>query len=64
MPPGPWTAARALSLSTLRTCRDVADRVGFFDQGRIVEEGNPDTLFSAPSERRTREFLRSVLKDR
>lgn len=37
--------------------RSFADRVMFFDSGRIVEEGPPDKIFSAPSEPRTRSFL-------
>ena len=41
--------------------RDVADRVCFFDKGRIVEQGPPAQIFSEPREERTRAFLRSVL---
>lgn len=37
--------------------RDVADRVVFLDDGVIVEEGGPATLFTAPQHPRTREFL-------
>ncbi|MCB9992114.1 MAG: amino acid ABC transporter ATP-binding protein [Hyphomicrobiaceae bacterium] len=39
----------------------VADRVVFMDGGAIVEEAKPDLLFSAPSNPRTRQFLKSVL---
>jgi polar amino acid transport system ATP-binding protein len=42
--------------------RDVADRVCFFDQGRIVEQGPPERIFSDPQEERTRSFLRAVLE--
>ncbi|HKI97016.1 MAG TPA: ectoine/hydroxyectoine ABC transporter ATP-binding protein EhuA [bacterium] len=42
--------------------RDVADRVCFFDGGRIVEQGPPAQIFSEPREARTREFLRAVLE--
>jgi polar amino acid transport system ATP-binding protein len=35
----------------------VADRVVFMDQGRIVEEGPPDTLFSNPKSERLQQFL-------
>jgi polar amino acid transport system ATP-binding protein len=45
----------------MRFAREVSDRVCFFDKGRIVEQGAPDQIFSAPSEPRTREFLNSVL---
>ena len=41
--------------------REVADRVVFFDGGRIVEMGPPSQIFSAPQEARTRQFLHSVL---
>jgi len=42
--------------------REVADRVVFMDEGRIVEEGTPDHLFNHPREERTRAFLSKVLK--
>ncbi len=41
--------------------RDVADRVIFMDEGRIVEEGTPEEIFSAPREERTRNFLHRIL---
>ncbi|MEA3253054.1 MAG: amino acid ABC transporter ATP-binding protein [Pseudomonadota bacterium] len=41
--------------------RDVADRVIFMDGGRIVEQGPPAEVFSAPRDERTRNFLRKVL---
>jgi ABC-type polar amino acid transport system ATPase subunit len=41
--------------------RQVASRVIFMDQGRIVEEGDPSTIFGAPREARTREFRRTIL---
>lgn len=37
--------------------RDVADRVVFLDEGRILESGPPAQVFGAPREERTREFL-------
>ena len=45
----------------MRFAREISDRVCFFDKGRIVEEGEPERIFSKPSEARTREFLQSVL---
>ena len=42
--------------------REFADRVCFFHQGRIHEQGSPDELFSNPQEERTREFLSAALK--
>jgi polar amino acid transport system ATP-binding protein len=41
--------------------REVADRVVFFDGGKIVEMGPPAQVFSAPEHPRTRQFLQSVL---
>ncbi len=41
--------------------RDVSDRVLMFDQGRIVEEGPPERIFTSPREERTRKFLDAVL---
>ncbi|ESQ97871.1 MULTISPECIES: ectoine/hydroxyectoine ABC transporter ATP-binding protein EhuA [Stutzerimonas] len=40
--------------------REFADRVCFFHQGRIHEQGSPDELFNNPREERTREFLSAV----
>ncbi|TQK18917.1 amino acid ABC transporter ATP-binding protein (PAAT family) [Microbacterium sp. SLBN-154] len=37
--------------------RDVAHRVLFLDEGRVVEEGPPDEVLVAPREERTRRFL-------
>jgi polar amino acid transport system ATP-binding protein len=42
--------------------REIADRVIFMDEGRIIEEGKPGTLFDAPQKPRTQEFLSAVLK--
>ena len=42
--------------------REVADRVCFLDAGRILEEGPPAEIFTAPKEPRTREFLSRVLE--
>lgn len=41
--------------------RDFADRVIFFDQGNLVEEGAPEKIFSEPKEERTRNFLRKII---
>lgn len=41
--------------------REVADRVIFMDEGRILEEGTPEVIFSEPKHSRTREFLRKLL---
>jgi polar amino acid transport system ATP-binding protein len=41
--------------------RDIAARVCFLDAGRILEEGPPERIFSAPLEDRTRRFLQSII---
>jgi polar amino acid transport system ATP-binding protein len=41
--------------------RDIADRVCFLDEGRILEEGPPAEIFRAPREERTRRFLDRVI---
>jgi general L-amino acid transport system ATP-binding protein len=41
--------------------RAVADRMVFFDEGRIVEEGPPRQIFEAPTHERTRRFLSQIL---
>ncbi|HET7368103.1 MAG TPA: amino acid ABC transporter ATP-binding protein [Gaiella sp.] len=41
--------------------RDVARRVCFLHEGRILEEGPPDEIFSAPREERTQQFLQRIV---
>ena len=42
----------------LAFARDVADRVLFMDEGRVVEEGPPDQVLVNPTTDRARRFLR------
>jgi polar amino acid transport system ATP-binding protein len=42
--------------------RDVAHRVCFLDEGRILEEGSPEEIFGAPREPRTRQFLQRIVE--
>jgi polar amino acid transport system ATP-binding protein len=42
--------------------RDVADRVCFLDNGRILEEAPPSKLFSNPENPRTRQFLQRIIE--
>jgi len=42
--------------------REVADKICFLDNGRILEEGGPEQIFRDPREPRTREFLARVLE--
>ena len=41
--------------------RDVAGRVCFIHEGRILEEGPPEEIFAAPREERTRQFLQRIV---
>ncbi len=41
--------------------REVADRVGFLHDGRILEIGSPDEVLGAPKEPETQRFLRRLL---
>jgi polar amino acid transport system ATP-binding protein len=41
--------------------REVAHRVVFMDQGRIVEIGTPQQVLSNPTEKRTQDFIAAVL---
>ena len=41
--------------------REVGDRVLFMDEGKIVEEGTPEQIFSNPQNPRTKSFLAKVL---
>lgn len=41
--------------------RDVSDRVLFFEQGRIEEDGDPKTVFTKPKSDRMKQFLSRVL---
>ena len=41
--------------------REVADRVIFMDEGKIIEEGTPEHFFTNPSHDRTKLFLKQIL---
>ena len=42
--------------------RQVADRVIFMDEGRIIETGTPEHFFENPENQRTRTFLSKILR--
>jgi polar amino acid transport system ATP-binding protein len=42
--------------------RDMADRVCFLDSGRILEQGPPEEIFTAPREERTQQFLQRIIE--
>lgn len=41
--------------------REVATRVIFMDEGKIIEEGTPEDIFDHPINQRTKDFLHAVL---
>ena len=41
--------------------RDIASRVCFLDEGRILEQGSPEKIFSSPENPRTRRFLQRII---
>jgi len=42
--------------------RDIADRVCFLEEGRILEQGPPGKIFSSPENPRTARFLRRIIE--
>ena len=46
----------------LRFAREAADRVVFIDDGRIVEEGSAEAIFTAPRESRTKAFVAQLMR--
>lgn len=38
------------------SAREVSDRVLFFDQGSILEDGSPEEVFEKPQHKRTKEI--------
>jgi polar amino acid transport system ATP-binding protein len=51
-----------LATHEMSFAREVADKVCFLDDGRILEEGAPAQIFREPREQRTREFLARVIE--
>lgn len=42
--------------------KEVADRVVFFDAGRVIEEGSPEEIFERAGHERTQVFMRKILR--
>ena len=40
--------------------RRVANRVVFMEEGRVLEEGDSETIFTSPKEKRTQEFINRI----
>jgi len=41
--------------------REAGDRLTFMDEGKIIEEGTPDTIFDTPQHERTKLFLSQII---
>ena len=53
-----------LATHEMSFARDIANRVCFLDEGRILEEGPPEEIFTRPKEPRTQQFLERIIKAR
>jgi polar amino acid transport system ATP-binding protein len=53
-----------LATHEMSFARDIANRVCFLDAGQILEEGPPETIFTAPKEERTQRFLQRIIDAR
>ena len=52
----------AIVTHEMRFAREVADTIVVLDDGRIIEQGPPDKIFTQPDHLRTKEFLAKVLQ--
>ena len=50
-----------LATHEMAFAREVATRVCFLHEGRVLESGTPEQIFTTPTHDRTRQFLRRVL---
>jgi polar amino acid transport system ATP-binding protein len=50
-----------LATHEMAFAREIADRVCFLHDGRILEQGPPEELFTSPREPRTQQFLQRVI---
>jgi polar amino acid transport system ATP-binding protein len=51
-----------LATHEMSFAREIADRVVFLDGGRILEQGPPAEIFTAPREPRTQQFLQRIVE--
>jgi polar amino acid transport system ATP-binding protein len=53
-----------LATHEMTFARDIANRVCFLDEGRILEQGPPAQIFTSPREERTQRFLQRIIEAR
>ena len=46
----------------MRFARDAAYRIGFIDEGKIIEEGTPENIFESPTHSRTKAFVSEITR--
>ncbi len=51
-----------LATHEMSFARDIANRVCFLDEGRILEQGPPEHIFTTPREERTQRFLQRIIE--
>jgi polar amino acid transport system ATP-binding protein len=58
------TSGMTLVLATheMGFARDISDLVCMLDGGRIIEQGQPDQVFSAPQSERAQQFLERIIR--
>ena len=45
----------------MKFAKEVADRILFFDHGKILEDTTPEQFFTAPKDPRAQSFLQQIL---
>jgi polar amino acid transport system ATP-binding protein len=58
------TSGMTLVLATheMGFARDISDLVCMLDGGHIIEQGQPDQVFSAPQSERAQQFLERIIR--
>lgn len=62
-----YCLVKSISFQDIEQCKIIknigikGDRVCFFNEGKIFEEGPPEKLFGDPQKERTKQFLNAVL---
>ena len=46
----------------MRFAREAADRIVFIDEGKIIEQGTPESIFESPNHSRTKAFVSEITR--